>query len=837
MSTMADIDNDDAVPSVHPFKVINNKTTRNVELYGKDYDAQLEACSDFLRLSSLRQTCKNRVNSRRVGLSCHCLSLLSNPLHCEAVGLWMVDFNKMEKEAQQCSIMEKIRHADDLDKIAAENRKRGPKRIYHLPFIMPTDDDDDSDNDGNEGGDEDRAKAISTLNGHRICQSALMELIGVQKVWWATCRKHITLGTPPVHKLKGKASNRKRQFVNEEEAELIDFFTEMKELGEPSATRFVLDRTGGLSTRDNDVEVAYLPPSWSKMNLYQRYAVSRGWDASTDSIGIVTKIARIGEEQKRLCSWFVFYYYWKMNFPKLRVRRRIEDICSQCYIFQNTYKYRKRPCCRNNNQMNSDDNNLLDESDESEDEDDEEVPSSAPNPPAALEDKSDNGNGDGGNGDDGNVNNDDVDGDDVEDDDVSVDPDILANEEKIIKAAKHVTMAHAMRVLFRSFMVQANADCVSKDIEPSAMLTLLVADYCQKLELPAFFSQQPGDTYYLSPLSVNCFGVVDCSNPKAHLHAHVYHEGQGKCGGNNVASLLLKTLESKGLLNRNKPPGKKLVSVFDNCPGQNKNGMVLKLVAWLVEMDYFEEVEFMFLIVGHTKNPADRLFNLLKQRYRSMNLFTMKDLIECVNGNASVTAVQSEGDDFKDFMAYQKEFYKPFATNTILKYHIFSSHKDDKGVIRYYESDSERQEEKTLLADAARLIKNAPLDQGDAQKLEELQEKLKEIKANTTQSLAKIPGDPNRKAAMTEASMATLKVPGIKDIKQVEMTKFKKFVPLAFKMNPIYKTPDSSVTQKIKDQKNTKVRERNKKRKKANKMEDTTKDKGGSSCKDEGLLI
>jgi hypothetical protein len=66
--------------------------------------------------------------------------LLSKPLHCEAVGLWMVDFNKMEKEAQQCSIMEKIRHADDLDKIAAENRKRGPKLIYHLPFIMPTDD-------------------------------------------------------------------------------------------------------------------------------------------------------------------------------------------------------------------------------------------------------------------------------------------------------------------------------------------------------------------------------------------------------------------------------------------------------------------------------------------------------------------------------------------------------------------------------------------------------------------------------------------------------------------------------------------------------------------------
>jgi hypothetical protein len=168
---------------------------------------KLEACSCFLRLASLRETCKNRLNSRGVGLSCHCLSLLSNPLHCKDAGLWMVYFNKMEKQVQQCSIMKKTRHADDLDKIAAENRKRGPKLIcHHLPFVMPMED-DDSDNDGKEGGNKDRAHTTSTLNGHHICQSALMELIGVQKVWWATCsRKHMTLGTPPVHKLKGKAS-------------------------------------------------------------------------------------------------------------------------------------------------------------------------------------------------------------------------------------------------------------------------------------------------------------------------------------------------------------------------------------------------------------------------------------------------------------------------------------------------------------------------------------------------------------------------------------------------------------------------------------------------------
>jgi hypothetical protein len=71
---------------------------------------------------------------------------------------------------------------------------------------------------------------------------------------------------------------------------------------------------------------------------------------------------------------------------------------------------------------------------------------------------------------------------------------------------------------------------------------------------------------------------------KDHLNAYVYHEGEGKCDENNIALLVLETLRKKGLLNPNNPPSKKLTFVFDNRSGQNKNGMVLKLVVYLVEM-------------------------------------------------------------------------------------------------------------------------------------------------------------------------------------------------------------------------------------------------------------
>ena len=62
---------------------------------------------------------------------------------------------------------------------------------------------------------------------------------------------------------------------------------------------------------------------------------------------------------------------------------------------------------------------------------------------------------------------------------------------------------------------------------------------------------------YYSPLSIFNLGMVDHAhdygngNYNAHLHAHVYHEGVGKKGANNVASLIMKTLKLMGILREN----------------------------------------------------------------------------------------------------------------------------------------------------------------------------------------------------------------------------------------------------------------------------------------------
>jgi hypothetical protein len=84
------------------------------------------------------------------------------------------------------------------------------------------------------------------------------------------------------------------------------------------------------------------------------------------------------------------------------------------------------------------------------------------------------------------------------------------------------------------------------------------------------------------------------------LHCHVYTEGIGKKDANNVASLIMKTLQKLNLLCKDSVGGE-LNIIFDNCSSQNKNNTVLKLPTWLMAMGYFKEIHFIFLMVGHTK--------------------------------------------------------------------------------------------------------------------------------------------------------------------------------------------------------------------------------------------
>ena len=109
--------------------------------------------------------------------------------------------------------------------------------------------------------------------------------------------------------------------------------------------------------------------------------------------------------------------------------------------------------------------------------------------------------------------------------------------------------------------------------------------------------------------------------------------------------------------------GGELNIIFDNCSGQNKNNTVIRLAGWLNAMNYFKEVNFIFLVVGHTKNAADCLFNCLKQENHLQNLFTFQDLLKALNRSPMVTVHPTSPVDFHDYDKLMQELYRTLSGN------------------------------------------------------------------------------------------------------------------------------------------------------------------------------
>ena len=119
------------------------------------------------------------------------------------------------------------------------------------------------------------------------------------------------------------------------------------------------------------------------------------------------------------------------------------------------------------------------------------------------------------------------------------------------------------------------------------------------MECPVFNNEQPGCTYYESPLSIYNLGVVN--------HVHQYEEGNDR---NNSRHIVTPISATKVLQRRDQTMlyhwswthwllqflevehiGGELVIIFGNWSKRKKNNTALKLLAFLVEMGYFKKVQ------------------------------------------------------------------------------------------------------------------------------------------------------------------------------------------------------------------------------------------------------
>jgi hypothetical protein len=245
----------------------------------------------------------------------------------------------------------------------------------------------------------------------------------------------------------------------------------------------------------------------------------------------------------------------------------------------------------------------------------------------------------------------------------------------LLQAAVHIKMARAQRALYQAKVADAIADATAEKEHLVRRYTFVV-DYGQNMELPVYNKEQPGCKYYFSPMSIYNLGVVnhahgyDDGQVSEHLHCHVYSEGIGKKGANNVVSLIMKTLQKLNLLCKDSVGGE-LNIIFDNCSGQNNNNTVLKLPAWLMAMGYFKEIHFIFLVVGHTKIAANRLFNSLKQDYRKQNLSTFDELVRTLDKSSLLTNHPTLAEEFLNYSKLLDGLNRPL-TGNIKTNHIFS---------------------------------------------------------------------------------------------------------------------------------------------------------------------
>jgi hypothetical protein len=174
---------------------------------------------------------------------------------------------------------------------------------------------------------------------------------------------------------------------------------------------------------------------------------------------------------------------------------------------------------------------------------------------------------------------------------------------------------------------------------------------------------------------------------------------------------------------------------MDNCSRQNKNKFLLRLAAYLAKMNYFWTVEFVFYVCGHTKNACDRLFSQMKIRFHKDYVHSYRAALAILDDQPTVHIIDATEEVFKDFFNMIYSFSSTFENGTICVNHIFKVDKEEDVMkIQCYMHDCAEVIHQPMPKRCGKLGK------------EQL-------------------------AALKAAPLDTLKPPGIREIKQLELSK------------------------------------------------------------------
>ena len=620
----------------------NNSSAKEKKIF--DFKPHRWAISWFLDYLFHEDRCINMYNPKRP-LQCTCFQSLVLPdSEKNKVLEYLLDFAQLKRKEQEKIVFEWVKYA--FAQIAAGTTlpgttyKESKARRYLLPGSM-----------------------------FMVCANTCQRMIGWGNRAWQRLQKAGADNQLPVHGLEGKPSNNQISF--DARNNMKYFFETMKTHAAPSATRQVriIAARGNpekIELRDKDEDVIELPPYYNKNNMFKRFCFDCGWTPVFDNLHRLVDMKALHPEErnelKDMPSYPTFLNYWKTNYPKMVTQRPREDVCEECYSFANHYKSiqarKKRKeerqeemerAARRERVVLADGEDLLCQ-------------------PVAEED---------------------------EEEETQQTFTLEQEEDLVLTVAKHVEQQKKQRELVIRKRLEARQDKHKPNHDRSFTF---VADYSQNCYVPNYADEQPGKTYFLSPLNAYVFGVCDASTDPTKLAAHFYMEPDGAKGGNNVASLLWKELGRHGLIptrcpstqriiTRTHRPAKEVNFVFDNCTGQNKNRMVLRLLYFMIRMKVCRVARCLFLVRGHTKNECDRMFNAMKNKYRRINVYTPTDLFEALNTHQDVNAIPVQEGEFRDWATLQDEYMRKI--DNVKKNHIFEVNDLDPNTMWVQETDGD----------------------------------------------------------------------------------------------------------------------------------------------------
>ena len=212
---------------------------------------------------------------------------------------------------------------------------------------------------------------------------------------------------------------------------------------------------------------------------------------------------------------------------------------------------------------------------------------------------------------------------------------------------KELELHHRKAEWFYSALCQHTEEAKSDET-----VATLCFNFQQNLPCPVI---PVGELFYARQLWLFNFCIHDCSRNTGTMYC--WDETTAKRGSNEVASCLFHYI--KHII----PDGVKVLHLFcDGCGGQNKNYTIIWFLHTLVAQGYFDCIQHVLPVRGHSFLPCDRDFAAIEVKKRKVeNLYVPEQwfpIIEEARVQNKFEVVKVDQDMIFNFNDHLAPFYK-----------------------------------------------------------------------------------------------------------------------------------------------------------------------------------